>query len=1512
MRPFLLRDRFIALANEEEQALLDSYKNLIESNLAAYNFEANYPSHANDHIERVENNIAKLIGISGLNALNLCELYIILCAIYLHDISMSLGKRLNHAKESGKLVCELDKYIIDKSLKQLIVDVIEAHGVDDLKKNMKQRDHIYHDGIYNDRYRDIKIDVGYLMALLRMGDLMDWSQHRAPSLIRDEKPVSGFSLYYWMIHSYINYINPIPKESCIYVDVSPKGPYSSLLMKETIAWFNRELQSNFRYLERNKINYQHFCFTPEADNIIENKLYSEKRSDNIFRPFQSYDADEYHELFGRDSEVNSIVKHLFDSTEDDEVKIVTGSSGVGKTSLIKSKIFNIFQEFDFIPIYLENYELSEITKCFKKILDKPNTRYLIILDQFERAENKIDILTQARSIFEKNKRVAILASTTLSDYGHLLDQLKEAGLNYSEYVLRPLDCGEVVKSLLKLYSIDFNENTINRAVDYLYKSQDDIDDISSIHIVFDKFISDENKSLLSKDSVDNLNEILNNFIQEYFSDTFDDITSNQRKILMKSCNEMGNGTVRVKRDSNDDDDIEVLRAKKIIRTYECDRSYEFSHDLLSKYFFNKVLTDEEKNIKKLVDNINYRETIDASSLRKIKKNRYVLASQIKDDSLFFKLAHSYIKTDILTYENEIQFWLNQIVSVTGLVSAILESTYNDFNYENLVCFKKCLIRYIEIHNQKEPLKKYLISFLAQEKKSYILRIVAKEILSTFVGTFFSEKGKVLSISSKYKQVCFNNRHDDLFEEMYFYLKEFNLLKNLQEKSCLPEGDLNDLKVLIENYLCGNCQLFYKYKYKNLFKKAIKNEDPAYQYLKRILNQIDDFTPPIIFKKGQLDFTKNDQLYVKTEIDGMTYVLCDLEDIKIKWIKFSINATVQLLGIETNGCVEPVCLLKEDHEFSNSFSTYDVEKIIWKSKANLLKNVKSDKIISLLKTLKKELNNAFDNKDLSINIITNFIKRHKSDIVLLYDEDSVLHFDSVIINDRIKFLFGLLNFLDHYYAGSPVSINSFDIVLTCQEIPNSKFSKAFGIFDNFYILLDEDYIIDIDNISGSYGIHNDTIRYVLLLNNLRAETSDISMACKDEIKFCGNTSSIILIHIGNSTKEIAENYRDSVSFIISLEERINAVSKAIDAWEYEILKIFYVLKNNNFVNTILVVGDKTECKKTASFIETFTDEGNSNSDERYDFTGIEIFIEKSEFCELLNNIRVTFIPTSSTKEADLLLEIDRFFVDQYKNILPTKNESINHDFSLENIEVLKEISIRYLEKHHPNFRANQNISHNNLNILHKCMIAELICLGKMKNDSHGKETVDLGGISLTLNMPTSKNDNVNHLHFRRNEISEYFENQWVNKNGEISKYIDSNYHFNVNQKEAMFDILEKSILEKKNTRKISFTFYNPNILMRNPNGIPSLFSIFILPEFIEKTCYLNSYFVWRTNECVFGLPLSLEACYKWVAEVLILELEKRLRASDHTVTIGSYTYLGISMHMYHNNIMYEMVKKLLSE
>ena len=86
-------------------------------------------------------------------------------------------------------------------------------------------------------------------------------------------------------------------------------------------------------------------------------------------------------------------------------------------------------------------------------------------------------------------------------------------------------------------------------------------------------------------------------------------------------------------------------------------------------------------------------------------------------------------------------------------------------------------------------------------------------------------------------------------------------------------------------------------------------------------------------------------------------------------------------------------------------------------------------------------------------------------------------------------------------------------------------------------------------------------------------------------------------------------------------------------------------------------------------------------------------------------------------------------------------------------------------------------------------------------------------------------------------------------------------------------------------------------------MPSLLNCFLLPRYDNSECYLDAIFIWRTNECVLGLPMSLEASIRWVVETLLPKVEV-------PVKLGDYIYFGANMHCSDNFIMRQMIINII--
>jgi len=131
-----------------------------------------YTDHGGEHTNRVERLINRLLPDDIKQTLNCVEAFLLLSAIHLHDIGMIEGREEHHEK-SRKFVEVCKDYLgLNKYEASNIGYICWAHGVS--KEEIKVTD----DYLGNERIRK-----QFLVALLRLGDILDIEYHRAPEIV---------------------------------------------------------------------------------------------------------------------------------------------------------------------------------------------------------------------------------------------------------------------------------------------------------------------------------------------------------------------------------------------------------------------------------------------------------------------------------------------------------------------------------------------------------------------------------------------------------------------------------------------------------------------------------------------------------------------------------------------------------------------------------------------------------------------------------------------------------------------------------------------------------------------------------------------------------------------------------------------------------------------------------------------------------------------------------------------------------------------------------------------------------------------------------------------------------------------------------------------------------------------------------------------------------------------------------------------------------------------------------
>jgi hypothetical protein len=136
------------------------------------------------HYDAVYDNLNRLVPALKLQNWRPVEAFVMLCAVYLHDIGKSrpseTGK--HHALVGKEIVIEqAEKLGLNQSEARVIGDVIHAHGPIDLNTLQEER------GIAP--FGEVR--VRYLGAILQLADDLDTDFLRADSLVRAVIPESG-------------------------------------------------------------------------------------------------------------------------------------------------------------------------------------------------------------------------------------------------------------------------------------------------------------------------------------------------------------------------------------------------------------------------------------------------------------------------------------------------------------------------------------------------------------------------------------------------------------------------------------------------------------------------------------------------------------------------------------------------------------------------------------------------------------------------------------------------------------------------------------------------------------------------------------------------------------------------------------------------------------------------------------------------------------------------------------------------------------------------------------------------------------------------------------------------------------------------------------------------------------------------------------------------------------------------------------------------------------------------
>lgn len=1483
--------------------------------------EGTFDTHGPSHLDNIQEKLSELLGVNGIKRLNNLELYTLLCAIWLHDISMAYtNRRANHPSESADIVENSIEYTwINNDIKYIIADIIRSHGINDFEEHLYKK---YHDG-YSKYIEEERINVGILMALLRIGDIMDWAYDRAPLTVREGMPVIGESFYYWYRHEPIESIVPNRQEKKIVVSGRRFGKFSCRILNEEISMLNRELNSNRQQLAKLKLNYECFEFDFDTEKKILETMEPEENF-HVFHPFISYKENEYLRIHGREKDEEILIRLILRAREDKTVSVLTAESGDGKTSLLKARIIEDFMEMGFETVYFDdvsealhylninfNSKIKNVRQGDKNNSIKWDTnRYLIIMDQIERsfAENKVQdlkfFLENVRNLIHEedyHNRVVYFVFSVPDIFVNQLGQiLSTFSLELRIHFLKKVNIKSVIISILKQENIDYDEGVINDIINCLFSSKNA--DITNVHILFQTLIETNRLLLVKREyivrSYKSIEMMVQHMMENYFKDKFSQLTNVDKMLLKRACNYDGSGTHRVYAREGEDAKLQVLTEKNFIRLYENNMAYEFVHDILARRFYDDVLEEHDKEISMLLERI-HNDTLDNESLLAIQRLKDEIAlNDLKDDDIANLIFVNIMNKSL---SNEANYWMEKYVKPNFIIEELILRIEKSINlsgmlYVNMLSITKKMPFLFECADKRQDLDEMVdkLKKISGESVSYRRRCIASEILEKFkdnVGT--DEVDIPVCFSLIYHKVLIEPAYEEMFREAYCYLLHYALVDLLITEKQLER--MHFLRILSIFLTHDKKKQFYSYEYNNKDIDHIKFEMVVSMITPKIVEMLNfvQGENSMELRHGNISFALKRLGY---ERDGIRTDIKTAVNFELL-LKFSYKEDVDILFQKENRELPIAFLKKKTKNPCSVFTKNDVISVIRQYKINFVndyykrdftKNLwmripeKTEEKLAWL-IAKNELENAFHNE----TVLEEF-HRH----IL----DQVYGIKLLLLYKMLCYL----NYLNLQLCYVPQFIKAKIILLQTEEP-----LKNTGLYDKFYVELegnDDKQKFDPDGISGIRPFGSDIVDFHLLTVKEKIIVKDYTI--KKEMEFCGNGSSAIAIGTSPLTDCILEKYKDSFSFRIMWDDKVNRVSNASDAWEYELTKLFVLLKENSFITDIFVFGDIMRCKKTVQTLKYYCKNGKYYNMPDI-LTGIEIKgdISKQYFGHmnvgLLEKVRLhIFNFESDTLTDNLEIQISDYFLQNYNTVIQLEVMDVQRDIDLIDVE---EVCRNYLKSIGSYKMGKSNaICVDSIDNAYKAMLASLICFGNKQIDSAGKDILDLRGVTLNVK---DIDQNGYHLAYRREDIEEYYEMQWIDDKGVIKKIADSTDIFSVNQIELITEELENTIKHQLGNRKLAIIFYAPNDDSISEFRTPSLLECFLMPRYQGKECLLDVIFVWRTNECVLGLPMSLESSIRWIYEKIVSKLGDKLR-------IGNYTYFGVSMHCADNFIMRKMIANVI--
>ena len=421
-----------------------------------------YTNHGTDHLKNVEKSVNFMINDEIKRNMNPEEAFLLLCAIWLHDVGMipKDDEELQFFKNLEPL--ERDKFTKDvrarhhvrsdnyikENYKKLGLNKLEARIIGQIAKGHREIDLSKYKNI---NYNGISINVAILAAILRLADECDVSKDRESQLSPIDIDEETREEHY-MKHGLINHVWYDHENETIFISCTIKNEEDFEPILEVQNEIKVKLDQTKEFLEKYGINFSNVELDINWNEVIEKEIISY---------IANYDFDiEKWKIEGASSfDIEETIENL---TAERLFKNNCFKEGFKCEYEVYRKIFEKFGgSSNFKKFFFTKYSQDMMEKCIKELENKFDAHFK------ENRNDRIEILKNTPTAF-----YFMLKFEEFLDDKHFKDEAKIGGSEMIDLLLLMSLFNDI-----NYYKNQIDFENIEKHIKELVKDEDEIIDL---------------------------------------------------------------------------------------------------------------------------------------------------------------------------------------------------------------------------------------------------------------------------------------------------------------------------------------------------------------------------------------------------------------------------------------------------------------------------------------------------------------------------------------------------------------------------------------------------------------------------------------------------------------------------------------------------------------------------------------------------------------------------------------------------------------------------------------------------------------------------------------------------------------------------------------------------------------------------------------------------------------------------------------------------------------------------